>query len=570
MVLTIMTENTDTQDSTAPPSQEKPGVSTMGIGVEKSWQAVVQMTNAFCAESGLETKQLAVNSFGYPFIPIPEVRRNGDRVRLAPRNANIDFLGHPIYWIDPELSERREGETNEQWNVRMFYLILSFGMFDGLEWIDFLTVRGIESEYTSMGESPIIAYHSNAINHCFADEPQFRLLGEGDRVIPAEDTERAAERALATLDNIQTEDKDAYESSLEDAYALLVSQFFTPSFVAERAAAGNLPTLKDVIMCSDWNTGLWGEYEDTLSLLLEEYQQVSRDMTRSSAKVQQNLINEALLINAQIVALNDAALTLTVPVLSKMGMTRQESDNMMRFLIKSNFSNKQVRTNESMSSELNDLFEAADFNGVFAFFQVYYEDYQEAWRRARLAAFNHYAYLRRGDGRDSAGWPFMLEYQELVDFLDVDNTGGGDVSDIIDTDEHGASMDDVFADLGIAVPVAPVPQKRPEEEEELEIPVSISRPSPPNDGHPSDLGGLLDEIEMSSWSQDDDEPFAGDQFDPGFDDDEPDQVPARMRDAPDLPEGVSERGLPDVIEEEEVGGELSDLLDELENSQKGR
>src|SRR5699024_9776197 len=106
--------------------------------------------------SGLTRKEFSANSWGFPIIPIPKVRRANGRTRLAPNTVKEDFLGHPIYWINPELTQfDPKRETEEEWSIRMFYLILGMGYWtDDLMWIDYLQYNDLEYD-----QGDLEAYH---------------------------------------------------------------------------------------------------------------------------------------------------------------------------------------------------------------------------------------------------------------------------------------------------------------------------------------------------------------------------------------------------------------------------
>lgn len=133
------------------------------------------LVKMFIEESGLRRDQFATNMWGYPFIPIPEVRDMYGRVRLAPKNVSNDYLGHPIYWIDPHLTVRYEGETEECWSIRMFYLIDALGYWDQeIKWVDFLAAHEIE-----LTDREIITYHVTATPQ-IAKIDNIELMSEND------------------------------------------------------------------------------------------------------------------------------------------------------------------------------------------------------------------------------------------------------------------------------------------------------------------------------------------------------------------------------------------------------
>lgn len=146
--------------------------------------------------SSLNSTQFAINSWGYPFIPIPEVKKAFNNVRLAPKNVSNGFLGHPIYWIDPELTERRDNESSQEWCIRMFYLIDALGYWDEhARWVDFLETRGFQ-----FTEARVQTYHNIAVDSV---TDSYYLLDEDDFDTSPEAAEAAYQEALKRCAAIQ-------------------------------------------------------------------------------------------------------------------------------------------------------------------------------------------------------------------------------------------------------------------------------------------------------------------------------------------------------------------------------
>lgn len=177
----------------------------------------------FMARTGLKREQYAPNSWGYPYIPIPEVRRGYGRVRTAPREVTKSYFGHPIYWIDPALTERRPGEGESEWSIRMFFLIDAFGYWNKkVEFIDFLKVNEF-----SFSDAQIETYHRIADDGSEVDN--YTFLSEKDLDIPLEEAEKNYEEALEYCMKIQE----------RESRELLRSQSAQYSF-AEKALGKNV------------------------------------------------------------------------------------------------------------------------------------------------------------------------------------------------------------------------------------------------------------------------------------------------------------------------------------------
>ena len=123
------------------------------------------MIEKYSISSGLSRKQFSVNAWGFPFIPNPEVRREYNNVRTAPRGVSVSFFGHPIYWIEPELTKRLENEGEQEWCIRMFFLIDAMGYWDKkCNFIDFLKVNDF-----SFDNAQIETYFRIADQNCETD-----------------------------------------------------------------------------------------------------------------------------------------------------------------------------------------------------------------------------------------------------------------------------------------------------------------------------------------------------------------------------------------------------------------
>lgn len=116
----------------------------------------------FGRASGLRPNQFVVSRWGFPTMPVPEPRRASGRVRLAPINAKATFLGHPLFWIEPTLTDRAAAETGQDWCIRMYYLLSRLGLWRDSSWVDFPRSRGVrlspvDIEGYRMRQNPAIA-----------------------------------------------------------------------------------------------------------------------------------------------------------------------------------------------------------------------------------------------------------------------------------------------------------------------------------------------------------------------------------------------------------------------------
>lgn len=397
------------------------------LGIEHTWQEVLALAEAYSHHSGLRKEQIAVNSIGFPFIPIPEVRQSGSRIRLAPRNVTADFIGHPIFWIDPALTARREGESKERWSVRMFYVILSFGYWDSetLNWIDFLNVHDMDTWSASLADSPYLSYHSTAFVECFADDPEFALMGEEDYLLD-DDGISIAESTMAEAAAVDAIISDI-EVRTQDEFAAKMKQNITTVAVA---IGGDPATI------SDPSKGFWSLFEEQIDYDLDQYKDAADDLSISRVSIEKDIIESAQAMMAEIAGLNEAAATLTLPVLKSMGMSMIEANSFMNFMRQEN-GEKVIAERYNYPAQLLEKFEAIDADGVFKVFQHIYTEYVEVWKRARLAYINFTLQPEVKEGRGS----FFYSYEELAAAYDEENElRYEDVNRYIESD---GSSDDV-------------------------------------------------------------------------------------------------------------------------------
>lgn len=145
---------------------------------------IYALIESFSKQSGLRREQFAVNGWGFPFIPIPEVQSRYAHLRTVPRDVTKAFMGHPIYWIEPELTKRAPGEGEQEWCIRMFYLIDAMGYWtEKVEFIDFLKVNGF-----SFDDAQIEAYNRIADD---SETDEYDFLAVDDLEIPLEESEES-------------------------------------------------------------------------------------------------------------------------------------------------------------------------------------------------------------------------------------------------------------------------------------------------------------------------------------------------------------------------------------------
>lgn len=167
----------------------------------------------------LSPDQFVDNPWGFPIIPLP-VKRDHDpsRLMIAPATISFEGVGHPIFWIEPELTRRtaEERQHPERWAVRMFYLIMALGMFDPdtLRWFNVPRSQGVE--YDSSDHVAYTQGGSSALD-------QVRPLGLGDLLEPMESVTETTARALQQCSKVQEAAWTSYRTELSAAYQTAVA-----------------------------------------------------------------------------------------------------------------------------------------------------------------------------------------------------------------------------------------------------------------------------------------------------------------------------------------------------------
>lgn len=244
--------------------------------------------------SNLRTTQFAINSWGYPFMPIPDVKKAYGNIRLAPKNVSPAFLGHPIYWIDPELTSKKENESNQEWCIRMFYLIDAFGYFDEYaRWIDFLEINNFQ-----FTEAQIKTYHKIADNSV---TDGYHLLDPSDFDTSAEAAQEEYDKALHRCAEIQKKESIKMLKTQADEYGFALSVLGKDIYDSD--ASYNAPE-------GTWNERIYPK----LTEIANEY----ADRARSGDTVVSDLLRETRNVYDVVVPLverfNRSASILELPV----------------------------------------------------------------------------------------------------------------------------------------------------------------------------------------------------------------------------------------------------------------
>lgn len=169
-------------------------------------QEMIAMRVLMEDESGLVQRrnEFVENPWGFPYVPVPRFRRaNTAGLRLAPENISFEWLGHPIYWIDPELTRFREEEAKDptRWAIRIYFLMIAVGLMRKEEgrtrWVNAIRARGVDYS-EEMWEQYRKGYETPEI-----DGVRWGIEDIEANGLTIQDVEEATTKALQSVANIQ-------------------------------------------------------------------------------------------------------------------------------------------------------------------------------------------------------------------------------------------------------------------------------------------------------------------------------------------------------------------------------
>lgn len=175
----------------------------------------------FIQASGLQVGEFVENSWGFPFIPKPQLDLASESGRLVPAHIRSEYVAHPIFWIDPRLTDMTSEEQRDpaRWNIRMFYLLLGFGLLDGdsLKWYN-----GPESANVSYNEADIKNYLGG-----FPSALDRVRFTQNDLLIPLSEIMAQVAKAIARIDQLKAGERERIttmqRAAVRDGNALLKS-----------------------------------------------------------------------------------------------------------------------------------------------------------------------------------------------------------------------------------------------------------------------------------------------------------------------------------------------------------
>lgn len=383
----------------------------------------------FSKRSGLLRNEFAVNSWGFPYIPKVFLRTGFHLIRTAPEGVNKAYFGHPIYWIDPELTKMRDGESEQEWCIRMFLLIDGFGYWDeDANFVDFLQVNGF-----SYNDDAIEVYHHAAGKETESDA--YKLLSVDD-----------LEVSLDRIEEIFNEVRQyCYDIQRQESAKMLEIQIKHYRF------AKNI--LGDHIYSWDATFddpgSIWDErFSGDLMKIADAYNRRAKKKATKIADMQQAawLIQDRL--EKLVAQMNHASSVLELPVKASVGENPGGAARLSLIATVLDMSNRKDNLRKTVFKQVDDAFTEAfssgnqGVGGFDTIISAMSDVYSLAWGRLRLALVN-YDNLRMGE----KVFATTMDMQTAMTQSKTDGNGGDnhdlDTSDASDT-INVSSLEDIM------------------------------------------------------------------------------------------------------------------------------
>lgn len=344
-----------------------------------STSQIAAIKKKFRESSNLNNDQFVVSSFAYPVIPKPEKRTGYNQIRLAPKNVAKKYFGHPIYWIESHLTERRDDEPWQYWAIRMFYTIEALGYWnDDKSFVDFLEIAGF-----SFKDSQIETYHN--ISDLNAETNAFSLLNEGDfKGVTIEDIEEKTRAAVKRY--LETEERENIKILQKQAESYAFAKNILGEGVLEWTAGISSKG-------SHWNTKIFprflkiGEIYDKRA---EEGDTTVSDLLKETRKNVQDF-------KEVIMKMNSAASILFLPIQAASRSANPASISLMSTLL--SMANAENVMKNTKLKAIDDAVQKAITDrgniGVGGYDDVIQEVekiYRKAWERLRFHFVNYNNY----------------------------------------------------------------------------------------------------------------------------------------------------------------------------------
>ena len=348
---------------------------------------------AFSQVSGLTRDQFATNSWGFPFIPIPQHREvSPGNYREAPGNITREYLPHPIFWIDHKLTKfDPDLEPEEQWCIRMYFVILAFDLWDsseeGIRWVNILHNKNI-----IVDDLTFESYVQNSGGDFSATRCKLDNLENTN--LPLE-----AKHFALSWDNVETQ----YYAVLAECDMKL--QKSVDKFLLQQSKAinnamlylGEDADLANADLSADNPSGWWMK---NIHNDLEEANQhymfaFERGASKGKAAVLVQEIVEKLI--HQLVIMDQTVAILNIPLVRTATTMSKAFSESMSYLKLAAYSNIKKELSYGFEDTIDKLFRLNKINveddvtpNLEPLMIEMFQQYQKSWNRIRLSVANYY------------------------------------------------------------------------------------------------------------------------------------------------------------------------------------
>lgn len=402
------------------------------------------LERAFAQVSGLKRSQFAVNSWGFPFIPIPQHREiTQDLHREAPTNVNKAFLSHPIYHIDYELTKfDPDVEPEEQWCIRMYFIILSFDMWDSsdgsVKWVDVLESNGVELDDVTFKAYTQTTGGEFSQSRCKLDNlKQYGLpLKENNMMLPWPKVEK---QYYATLFECDRRIKES------------MNKFFSQQAIALNNAMivfGDKADMMEPELRADSVGGWWDiNVYDRFIELNDEYIKAYSNRW-SKAGVHSRTVELVDEIVEQMLIMNQSIALLNIPIIRTATTRTQAFSEMVSYLrlsaMKTVDRSSQYNYDDLIEEAMNkeEIYSEDDIiPDLGELMRKTYSDYNSCWKRMRLTVAN-FQRLQNSE-------PPFVNYSELFSYLSIVNGVKKTVGFSVGDDEDDLFSDGIIEDYSL-------------------------------------------------------------------------------------------------------------------------
>lgn len=321
-----------------------------------------------------------------------------------------NIFGHPIYWMDNELTKRRPKEQEQEWCIRMFLTIDALGYWDSnCSFIDYLKVNEF-----SFNKAQIDTYFNIAAQDCETDK--YDLLDETD-------LETSLEKVEQEYINIANK---CFKIQEQDAVDLLKKQ--TKEYKFAKQALGE--DIEKWSASFDDSKGIWSQkFRPELERIAIEYNKRAEEKTNT---ITSDLLRETRKIYDSvtkfIIRYNHATSVLTLPVKASVKGSPGGAARISMMATEMELANRKDNIRKVLLKPIDDEIKYAlqagnrGYGGFDKVIKEMEKAYALAWDRLRLAYIN---YNRFQDGEII----FTTSIEMQTEFQSEQNNGNlGSVS----------------------------------------------------------------------------------------------------------------------------------------------